>query len=64
LELNDHKDGQAIQSALAEMTKQATVPSVFINKHHIGGSDALTAAYKSGKLESILKEAGINNAKL
>lgn len=64
LELNDHADGPAIQSALAELTKQTTVPSVWINEQHIGGSDALNAAYRNGKLQSILKEAGISNAKL
>ncbi|EPB91491.1 glutaredoxin 3 [Mucor circinelloides 1006PhL] len=64
LELNDHKDGEAIQKALAELTKQTTVPNIFINQQHIGGSDALKAAYSSGKLEKILKDAGIQNAKL
>ncbi|KAI8080857.1 glutaredoxin [Gilbertella persicaria] len=59
IELNDHKDGEAIQATLAELTKQTTVPNIFINQQHIGGSDALKAAYKSGKLEKILKEAGI-----
>jgi glutaredoxin 3 len=64
LELNDHLDGDAIQKALAESTNQKTVPNIFINKQHIGGSDALKAAFSSGKLAKMLKEAGINNAKL
>ncbi|KAG2202295.1 hypothetical protein INT47_010743 [Mucor saturninus] len=59
LELNDHVDGDAIQKALAEMTKQNTVPNIFVNQQHIGGSDALKSALASGKLEKILKEAGI-----
>ncbi|CAO3645581.1 unnamed protein product [Mucor hiemalis] len=64
LELNDHKDGEAIQQVLAELTKQKTVPNLFINQQHIGGYDALQAAYSSGKLEKVLKDAGITNAKL
>lgn len=32
-------DGSEIQSALAEWTKQTTVPNVFIGGQHIGGSD-------------------------
>jgi glutaredoxin 3 len=64
LELNDHLDGDAIQKALAELTNQKTVPNIFINKQHIGGSDALKAALSSGKLTQILKDAGINHAKL
>lgn len=59
LELNDHLDGEAIQKTLAEMTKQTTVPNIFVNQHHIGGSDALKSALASGKLEKLLKEAGI-----
>lgn len=64
LELNDHLDGDAIQKTLAELTNQKTVPNIFINKQHIGGSDALKAALSSGKLKQLLKEANINNAKL
>ncbi|KAI8640736.1 glutaredoxin [Parasitella parasitica] len=60
LELNDHKDGEAIQKALAELTKQKTVPNIFINQQHIGGSDALKSAYDSGKLQQILKDTGVN----
>lgn len=60
LELNDHKDGEAIQQVLAELTKQNTVPNIFINQEHIGGFDALNIAYSSGKLKKVLNEAGIN----
>lgn len=57
--MNDHQDGEAIQKVLAELTKQNTVPNIFINQQHIGGSDALKSALASGKLEKILNEAGI-----
>lgn len=60
LELNDHKDGESIQKVLAELTQQNTVPNIFVNQQHIGGSDALKSALASGKLAKILKEAGIN----
>ncbi|GAA5810532.1 hypothetical protein MFLAVUS_003955 [Mucor flavus] len=59
LELNDHKDGEAIQKVLAELTKQNTVPNIFVNQQHVGGADALNAAVTSGKLQKLLKEAGI-----
>jgi glutaredoxin 3 len=59
IELNDHKDGIEIQTALGELTSQKTVPNIFVNKQNIGGSDALNNAFKSGKLEQILKEANI-----
>jgi glutaredoxin 3 len=60
LELNQDKDGEAIQSALAELTKQRTVPNIFVNQQHIGGADALKEALASGKLEKILKDAGVS----
>lgn len=41
------------------MTKQNTVPNIFVNQQHVGGSDALNAALSSGKLEKLLKEAGV-----
>jgi glutaredoxin 3 len=60
LELNQDKDGEAIQSALAELTKQKTVPNIFVNQQHIGGADALKEALASGKLEKLLKDAGVS----
>lgn len=42
----------------AEMLERAsgrnTVPQIFIDDRHIGGSDDLTALDRSGKLESLL----------
>ena len=38
-ELDERDDGQDIQDALAEMTGQRTVPSVFIKGTHVGGND-------------------------
>lgn len=41
-----------------EMTQRAnggrTVPQIFINKKHIGGSDELAALERAGKLDALL----------
>ena len=50
------EDGSAIQSVLADLTGQTTVPNIFIAKKHIGGNSDLQAK-KSG-LANLLKEAG------
>jgi glutaredoxin 3 len=49
-------DGAAIQDALEEITKQRSVPNIFINKKHIGGNSDLQA--KKSELPNLLKEAG------
>ncbi|KAF2275817.1 glutaredoxin [Westerdykella ornata] len=56
IELDQVDDGSAIQSTLAEMTGQTTVPNIFINKKHIGGNSDLQA--KKAELPALLKEAG------
>ncbi|KAB8078541.1 glutaredoxin [Aspergillus leporis] len=56
LELDLEKDGSAIQDALEEITKQRTVPNIFIKQQHIGGNSDLQAI--KGKLPTLLKEAG------
>jgi glutaredoxin 3 len=56
IELNQESDGDAIQSALAELTGQRTVPNIFINKKHIGGNSDLEKI-KGKDLEALLKEA-------
>ncbi|CAH1423320.1 unnamed protein product [Lactuca virosa] len=58
LELDEESDGSEIQSALAEWTKQTTVPNVFIGGQHIGGSDAVMEKHRAGKLVPMLTEAG------
>ncbi|KIK63013.1 hypothetical protein GYMLUDRAFT_41313 [Collybiopsis luxurians FD-317 M1] len=55
LELDEIEDGPAIQSYLAQKTGQRTVPNVFVNSEHIGGNDSTQAAFKSGKLSTMLK---------
>ncbi|GAP87554.2 hypothetical protein SAMD00023353_0900140 [Rosellinia necatrix] len=56
IELDKVDDGAAIQSALAEISGQRTVPNIFIGQKHIGGNSDLQA--KSGELKSLLKEVG------
>ncbi|KAI9258222.1 glutaredoxin [Phascolomyces articulosus] len=64
LELDIREDGPDVQKALFELTGQKTVPNVFINSKHIGGFSDIDEAFKSGKLETLLKEAGIKESKL
>lgn len=40
--------------ALMARTKQRTVPQIFINDQHIGGSDDLYALERAGKLDALL----------
>jgi len=56
IELDQVDDGSAIQSALAEMTGQSSVPNIFIKQEHIGGNSDLQA--KKGELKNLLKDAG------
>ncbi|KAL9273942.1 Monothiol glutaredoxin-S6-like protein [Drosera capensis] len=54
VELDLRDDGFEIQDILLEMVGRHTVPQVFINGKHIGGSDDLQSAYASGKLQQLL----------
>jgi glutaredoxin 3 len=47
-------DGPALQASLFKMTKQKTVPNVFVKGQHIGGNDDTQAAVKAGKLQEML----------
>jgi glutaredoxin 3 len=54
-ELDQVKNGDAIQQELARMTGQRTVPNVFVNGKHLGGNDDTQGAYSSGKLAKMLQ---------
>ncbi|KAE8352017.1 thioredoxin-like protein [Aspergillus coremiiformis] len=56
IELDNEKDGSAIQDALEELTNQRTVPSIFIKQKHIGGNSDLQA--KKAELPALLMDAG------
>ncbi|KAB1216636.1 Glutaredoxin-C1 [Morella rubra] len=58
IELDEERDGDDMQAALAEWTGQMTVPNVFIGGKHIGGCDAVIEKYQAGQLVSLLSEAG------
>ena len=39
-------------------TRRSTVPQIFINGQHIGGSDELAALERAGKLDPLLAQPG------
>lgn len=53
------EEGSAIQSALAEITNQRTVPNIFIKQQHIGGNSDLQG---KDDLKELLKAAGAISA--
>lgn len=54
VELDERDDGWKIQDALSQRIGKRTVPQVFINGKHIGGSDDTVEAYESGELNQLL----------
>ncbi|XP_076923659.1 glutaredoxin-C4-like [Bidens hawaiensis] len=60
VELDEREDGSKIQDALSEIVGRRTVPQVFINGKHLGGSDDTVEAYQSGELAKLL---GIDSRK-
>ncbi|XP_075430704.1 thioredoxin reductase 3 [Ascaphus truei] len=54
LELDQSDEGASIQEMLFEMTGQRTVPNVFVNKTHVGGSDKTLQAHQNGSLQKLL----------
>ncbi|KAF5732159.1 glutaredoxin [Tripterygium wilfordii] len=65
IELDEERDGDELQSALAAWTGQGTVPNVFIGGKHIGGCDSVMEKHHRGELVTLLTNAGavtINSA--
>ncbi|CAL5184593.1 unnamed protein product [Lathyrus oleraceus] len=54
VELDERDDGSKIQDILTNIVGKRTVPQVFINGKHIGGSDDTVDAYESGLLAKLL----------
>ena len=54
LDLLPDDEGDAMQSALLELTGQKTVPNVFVRGRHAGGNDDVQALLRSGELEGML----------
>ena len=46
------------RSEMRERAKRTTVPQIFIDGQHIGGSDELAALDQSGKLDPLLAQQG------
>jgi glutaredoxin 3 len=44
------------RSAMRDRAKRTTVPQIFINGRHIGGSDELAALEQAGKLDALLAQ--------
>jgi glutaredoxin 3 len=55
IELNRLPDGFTIQSTLAQMTGQRTVPSVWVKGEFVGGNDDTQGLFRSGKLSEMLQ---------
>ncbi|KAI3715317.1 hypothetical protein L6452_22296 [Arctium lappa] len=48
------EDGSKLQDALGDVVGRHTVPQVFINGKHIGGSVDTVIAYKNGELATLI----------
>ena len=46
------------RSEMRERAKRTTVPQIFINGQHVGGSDELAALERAGKLDALLAQPG------
>ena len=54
----DVMEDAAKRSEMRERSKRTTVPQIFINGQHIGGSDELAALERAGKLDPLLAQPG------
>ena len=54
----DVMEDSAKRAEMRERSKRSTVPQIFINGQHIGGSDELAALDQAGKLDSLLAQSG------
>ncbi|XP_018409445.1 PREDICTED: thioredoxin reductase 3 isoform X1 [Nanorana parkeri] len=59
LELDECDDGSSIQEVLHELTGLRTVPSVFVNKTHVGGCDKTLQAHRDGTLQKLLDKDAV-----
>ena len=54
----DVMEDAAKRAEMRERSKRTTVPQIFINGQHIGGSDELAALEQAGKLDPMLAQPG------
>ena len=57
-EETDVMEDAAKRAEMRERSKRTTVPQIFINGQHIGGSDELAALEHAGKLDALLAQPG------
>ena len=53
-ELDRMSNGNDIQNELYQMTRQRTVPNVFIKNQHVGGNDDCQHLHRTGQLKEML----------
>ena len=46
------------RTEMRERSRRTTVPQIFINGQHVGGSDELAALEQAGKLDALLGQPG------
>ena len=54
----DVMEDDAKRTEMRARSKRTTVPQIFINGQHIGGSDELVALESEGKLDALLARPG------
>ena len=54
----DVMEDETRRAEMRERSRSSTVPQIFINGQHIGGSDELAALEQAGKLDTLLAQAG------
>ncbi|KAF5384863.1 hypothetical protein D9615_000923 [Tricholomella constricta] len=54
-ELDERDDGAAIQDYLLKKSGQRTVPNVYVNGEHVGGSDDVRASFNQGALTKLVR---------
>ena len=58
VELDEHKLGLGLQSALEKLTGRRTVPNILINGRSIGGGDDVQQLHNDDKLASTISSMG------
>lgn len=57
-EETDVMEDSVKRTEMRERSKRTTVPQIFINGQHIGGSDELAALEQAGRLDALLAQPG------
>ncbi|VDI48955.1 glutaredoxin-2, mitochondrial-like [Mytilus edulis] len=59
IEINKMESGHKVQEVLADITKQNTVPRVFVNGECIGGASDTRALHQAGQLLRMIQKCKI-----